>query len=154
MTATQRRKTCAYCPHLVSETTMGTTVYGCGKRRGAIVPQRATNEGAIFWRVPLECPLTSEEVHKSGIKIAHSEWERLPVVFERAPEHDRRIVNGDDFAGDAWRHCKTGLYRFTAPGVQIGRFDELEQGKWYMIKDGLLIEAPACFSLKQEFTAS
>ncbi|MGE0373455.1 MAG: hypothetical protein AB7Q01_16465 [Gammaproteobacteria bacterium] len=34
----------------------------------------------------------------------------------RAPLHDRRIANGDDFAGDAWRDPHTGAITYTAIG--------------------------------------
>lgn len=33
---------------------------------------------------------------------------RTQTTFVRAPEHDRRIRRGDDYAADAWRNTKTG----------------------------------------------
>lgn len=38
--------------------------------------------------------------------------------FTRAPEHDRRIRRGDDFAGDAWVDRVTGAVRYVAVGVE------------------------------------
>lgn len=38
-------------------------------------------------------------------------------IWKRAPEHDRRIRRGDDFAGDAWRNTETGEIRWVAVGV-------------------------------------
>lgn len=38
------------------------------------------------------------------------------MQYERAPEHDKRIRRGDDFAGDAWRDIKTGEIRWVAVG--------------------------------------
>lgn len=35
----------------------------------------------------------------------------------RTPEHDKRIANGDDFAGDAWKYLPTGEIKYTAVGV-------------------------------------
>ena len=37
-------------------------------------------------------------------------------MWERAPEHDKRIGRGDDYAGDAWRHVETGELRYVAVG--------------------------------------
>jgi len=39
-----------------------------------------------------------------------------PRRFERAPNHDRRIRRGDDFAGDAWRDLETGSIVYVAVG--------------------------------------
>ncbi len=36
--------------------------------------------------------------------------------FTRAPEHDRRIGRGDDFAGDAWRDNRTQRITYAAVG--------------------------------------
>jgi hypothetical protein len=36
--------------------------------------------------------------------------------FQRAPNHDRRIRRGDDFAGDAWRDRETGAIVYVAVG--------------------------------------
>lgn len=52
------------------------------------------------------------------------------MIYERAPEHDRRIRRGDDWAGDAWRHIKTGLYQFTAVGYEIPQ-EHGRAGYWY-----------------------
>lgn len=41
-----------------------------------------------------------------------------PTEWERAPEHDRRIGWGDDWAGDAWRHRPTGTLRYVAVGCR------------------------------------
>jgi hypothetical protein len=38
--------------------------------------------------------------------------------WERAPEHDRRIARGDDFAADAWRNLRTGKIRLVAVGCR------------------------------------
>lgn len=38
--------------------------------------------------------------------------------FVRAPEHDRRVRRGDDFAGDAWRDRDTGEIKYVAVGVE------------------------------------
>jgi hypothetical protein len=32
----------------------------------------------------------------------------------RAPELDRRVERGDDYAGDAWRYITTGEVKWTA----------------------------------------
>lgn len=36
--------------------------------------------------------------------------------WERAPEHDKRIARGDDYAGDAWRYKPTGEIKMVAVG--------------------------------------
>jgi hypothetical protein len=37
-------------------------------------------------------------------------------MWKRAPEHDKRIERGDDFAGDAYRNAETGELRWVAVG--------------------------------------
>ena len=50
--------------------------------------------------IPISAPSTSANVPR----------------WSRAPEHERRIGRGDDFAGDAWRHARTGHLRWVAVG--------------------------------------
>lgn len=38
----------------------------------------------------------------------------------RAPQHDRRISRGDDFAGDAWMDRQTGTIRYVVVGQSPG----------------------------------
>lgn len=52
----------------------------------------------------------------SGSSIADSLARR---VWIREPAADRRIRRGDDFAGDAWRHIRTGELRYTAVGHEL-----------------------------------
>jgi hypothetical protein len=43
------------------------------------------------------------------------------VWFTRLPEHDRRVANGDDFAGDAWRNEATGEIVYSIVGGDMNR---------------------------------
>ncbi len=54
----------------------------------------------------------------------------MAFIYEQAPEHSRRIENGDDFSGDAWRHIKTGHYQFVGIGVEIEQ-EQNRPGLWY-----------------------
>lgn len=47
--------------------------------------------------------------------------------YVRAPEHDRRISRGDDFAGGAWLDTVTGEIVYGAVGYDknLGRFSDL-----------------------------
>ena len=40
-------------------------------------------------------------------------------VWKRASELDKRIKNGDDFAGDAWKHITTGEIHYVSVSVGI-----------------------------------
>ena len=48
-------------------------------------------------------------------------------MWVREPSEDKRIAQGDDFAGDAWRDPKTGELRWCAVGYDlnenIARYD-------------------------------
>lgn len=48
-------------------------------------------------------------------------WDALGIetVWERVPQQDRRFSNGDDWAGNAWRHKKTGEVHWTAVGFDL-----------------------------------
>lgn len=41
----------------------------------------------------------------------------LSWVWQRAPELDKRIGRGDDFAGDAWKHISNGKVHYVSVGV-------------------------------------
>lgn len=45
------------------------------------------------------------------------------MKYTRAPEHDRRIKRGDDFAGDAWLNNETGQIEYGAVGYDRNRLD-------------------------------
>lgn len=60
-------------------------------------------------RAPLR-PALFDRLAVGVITVANSpDW-------VRAPQHDRRISRGDDFAGDAWMDRQTGTIRFVAVG--------------------------------------
>lgn len=59
--------------------------------------------------------LHSARVQAAALDDAHATTDRF-AVYERSPDHDRRFARGDDFAGDAWRHCGTGEIRWTVVG--------------------------------------
>lgn len=57
----------------------------------------------------------------TGKRLSTSEMRQacaasLGVLYTRAPEHDKRIARGDDFAGDAWRNRETATIRWVAVG--------------------------------------
>lgn len=37
-------------------------------------------------------------------------------MWERLPEKDKRFAQGDDYAGDAWRHREIGEVRWVVVG--------------------------------------
>lgn len=41
--------------------------------------------------------------------------------WERTPQYDKRIKDGDDWAGDAWRHHETGEVRWTVVGIDMNK---------------------------------
>lgn len=45
------------------------------------------------------------------------------MKYTRAPEHDRRIERGDDFAGDAWLNNETGDIEYGVVGHDRNRLD-------------------------------
>lgn len=64
-------------------------------------------------RAPLR-PALFDRLAVGVITVANSpDW-------VRAPQHDRRISRGDDFAGDAWMDRQTGTIRFVAVGQSPG----------------------------------
>lgn len=52
----------------------------------------------------------------STSKMRQTGAARLGVLYTRAPEHDKRIARGDDFAGDAWRDREAGVILWVAVG--------------------------------------
>ncbi len=51
--------------------------------------------------------------------LAGTHYAGPPWDWKRAPQHDRRIGRGDDFAGDAWVKTATGAIHYTAVGRRI-----------------------------------
>ena len=45
------------------------------------------------------------------------------MKYTRAPQHDRRIRRGDDFAGDAWLNNETGKIEYGAVGYDRNELD-------------------------------
>lgn len=70
----------------------------CRLERGACAGCGRTLEEIKIWSTMTDAQ--REEVMES-LK------ERGAQRFARAPEHDRRMARGDDFAGDAWIDKKT-----------------------------------------------
>lgn len=48
--------------------------------------------------------------------VLNTHFERRPVdqTWQRTPQHDKRIANGDDYAGDAWHNSQTGEIKMVA----------------------------------------
>jgi hypothetical protein len=68
-------KTCASCLYLkINETKSGMPVGSC-TMTGQAVPQNILGLQMTFWRVPMACPLTPEEVFKSEHKADPKDWE-------------------------------------------------------------------------------
>lgn len=84
-----KRKTCANCPHLKNNELMRATIFYCGQTEH-IVPHASETVGKerhfTFWRIPMTCPLSNNEVQKSKTKIPQSEW----VVIK----HSLETLNG------------------------------------------------------------
>lgn len=40
----------------------------------------------------------------------------MQEIWKRAPDHDARFANGDDFAGDAWLNAETDEIHYTVVG--------------------------------------
>lgn len=69
-------KTCAKCPALTCKQLRSARVYGCS-HTDTIVPHSTDSEKAVFWRIPLECPLPDSEVHKAETRVDEQEWETV-----------------------------------------------------------------------------
>jgi hypothetical protein len=52
------------------------------------------------------------------------------MSWYRVPEQDKRIRNGDDFAGDAWRNYDTGEIHYVVPGVRFEEDAGEDAGSW------------------------
>lgn len=68
-------KTCGNCPKINVSDAMGMLIFGC-KETGFVIPHYASNveKEVIFWRVPNECPRSSNEVFKSEKKAPQKDW--------------------------------------------------------------------------------
>lgn len=81
--AAAARVTCAGCRHLIkSSMSFGGCVIGC-EETGHIVPHSADykNGDAIFWRVPIECPLGNDDVVKSADRRRpERDWVKLRIA--------------------------------------------------------------------------
>jgi hypothetical protein len=56
------------------------------------------------------------------------------ATFTRAPEHDRRIGRGDDFAGDAWMDS-TGAITYTVVGHRPADNRTPSEKVWELIQE-------------------
>src|SRR5690606_34380408 len=98
-----------------------------------------------IWLAPIEEPemlsviAGGRDVSRSAERAPFGlEFDRLAVgeitvanspEWVRAPQHDRRISRGDDFAGDAWMDRQTGTIRYVAVGQSpVGDNPEPAQG--------------------------
>jgi hypothetical protein len=52
----------------------------------------------------------------------------LSWYWDPSPENNKRISNGDDFAGDAWKSKKTGEVRY----VSVGVIPEFVNNPWFV----------------------
>lgn len=59
------------------------------------------------------CPSAANTGSRANSQNQPAQYNR----FIRAPQHDRRIGRGDDFAGDAWLDQRTGEIEYGAVGV-------------------------------------
>jgi hypothetical protein len=57
--------------------------------------------------------------------------ETAMTKYKRAAEHDMRISNGDDFAGDAWQDTKTGRITYTDIGEQPANIERPDYSNPY-----------------------
>lgn len=58
------------------------------------------------------------------------------MKYTRAPEHDKRIERGDDFAGDAWLNNGTGSIEYGAVGHDRNRLDADESEREEATREG------------------
>lgn len=62
-----------------------------------------------------DASLYAEQMRDADPDATPYTWVK-PCDWERASEHDKRIANGDAYAGDAWRNRETGAIKYTAVG--------------------------------------
>jgi hypothetical protein len=70
-------KTCGNCPNIKVTGTKNTAFAGCSKT-GFIIPHswdgNKTENQFVFWRIPLECPLTRDDIIKSKTAAPKKDW--------------------------------------------------------------------------------
>jgi hypothetical protein len=67
--------TCGECKNINVSNAMGMPIFGC-KLTGYVIPHEAISETekVTFWRVPLCCPRSENEVLKSEKQAPRNEW--------------------------------------------------------------------------------